>query len=142
MGSSVSAANNRAHISARYSSGKTFLESQTVDLTLDSTDRTLAPPAEITGRLAIDGDAAAAVQHAVRLEPPNQYDDGGGDNGDAETTPGIADASGSFRIANVALPGSGRSDAGEWLHRVRPRGWHGSGGRHGGFFSRGKRLAA
>jgi hypothetical protein len=74
-------------------------------LTLDKSDETgvqltLAPPAELTGRLTIDGDAAAAAQHAVRLAPSSPFENGGG--GDAEVPPGVADASGGFLITGVS----------------------------------------
>jgi hypothetical protein len=89
-------------ILARYSSGKTAMQSQTVDLTLDSSDETnvqlaLAPAVEITGTLVIDSDPAAAVQHTVHLEPADAMND----DGDPEATPGVVDRNGAFRIANV-----------------------------------------
>jgi len=89
-------------IYASYSSGKTALQSQTVDLTLDNSDQTvqlaLAPAEEITGTLEIDGDQAAAAQHTVRLDSADNF----GNGGDVDATPGVVDRTGAFRIANVA----------------------------------------
>jgi hypothetical protein len=92
-------------LSAHYSSGKTYLQSQPVDLTLGSSDQTnvqlvLAPPEEITGTLEITGEAppAPAEKRTVRLNPASPFDTGG----NPETTPGEVDAKGAFRIGNVA----------------------------------------
>jgi hypothetical protein len=96
---------------ARYSSGKTHLRSQPVDLTLGNADETnvqlvLAPAEELTGTLAIAGDstpAAPAEKRSVRLEPvDSEFQDG-----DNETASGDVDRNGAFRIADVA-PGSFR----------------------------------
>jgi protocatechuate 3,4-dioxygenase beta subunit len=92
-------------LSAHYSSGKTYLQSQPVDLTLGSSDQTnvqlvLAPPEEITGTLEITGEAppAPAEKRTVRLDPASPFDT----SGNPETTPGEVDAKGAFRIGNVA----------------------------------------
>ena len=93
-------------LSAHYSSGKTYLLSQPVDLTLASSDQTnvqlvLAPAEEITGTLEITSDAppaAPAEKRTVRLDPASPFDT----PGNAGTTPGDVDAKGAFRIGNVA----------------------------------------
>jgi hypothetical protein len=93
-------------LSAHYSSGKTYLLSQPVDLTLGSSDQTnvqlvLAPAEEIAGTLEITGDAppgAPVEKRTVRLDPALPFDTPGG----FETTPGEVDMKGAFRIGNVA----------------------------------------
>jgi 5-hydroxyisourate hydrolase-like protein (transthyretin family) len=93
-------------LSAHYSSGKTYLVSQPVDLTLGSSDQTnlqlvLAPAEEIAGTLEITGDAppaAPAEKRTVRLDPAYPFDN----SGNPETTPGDVDPKGAFRIGNVA----------------------------------------
>ena len=91
---------------AHYSSGKTYLLSLPMDLTLGSSYQTnlqlvLAPAEEITGTLEIAGDApraAPAEKRTVRLDPAPPFDT----SGNPETTPGEVDAKGAFRIGNVA----------------------------------------
>ncbi len=91
---------------AHYSSGKTYLLSQPVDLSLGSSDQTnvqlvLAPAEEITGTLQITGDASPATpaeKRTVRLDPAFPLDT----SGNPATTPGEVDAKGAFRIGNVA----------------------------------------
>lgn len=93
-------------LSAHCSSGKTYLQSLPVDLTLGSSDQanvqlTLAPAEEISGTLEITGDAppaAPAEKRTVRLDPAFPFDT----SGNPETTPGEVDQKGAFRIANVA----------------------------------------
>jgi hypothetical protein len=92
-------------LSAHFSSGKTYLQSQPVDLTLGSSDQTnvqlvLASPEEIIGTLEITGDAPLATpaeKRTVRLDPAFPFDTAG----NPETTPGEVDAKGAFRIGNV-----------------------------------------
>lgn len=91
-------------IFAQYSAGKIFLVSQTVDLTLDSSDETnvqlvLAPAGEITGTLEIAGDSAPAAPSAkltVRLDAVDSMETG------SDTTPGEVDQNGSFRVGKVS----------------------------------------
>ncbi len=93
-------------LSAHYSSGKTSLLSQPVDLTLGSSDQTnlqlvLAPAEEITGTLEITGDAqpaAPAEKRTVRLDPAFPFNT----SGNPETIGGEVDTKGAFRIGNVA----------------------------------------
>ena len=86
-------------VSARYSSGKTMLQSQAVDVRLAGSDENvqlaLAPGEELSGTLAVvgDGPAAGAQKRTVRLETADSFS--------YNPAPGEVDKDGAFRIASV-----------------------------------------
>ena len=92
-------------IFAEYAAGKTFLLSQTVDLTLGTADETavqlaLAPVEGITGTLEFTGSApapAASAKYTVRLDPV----DGQFIGNDGEAPQGDIGRDGAFRVAKV-----------------------------------------
>jgi len=92
-------------VSAQYSSGKSGLLSQAVNLQLDSSDQTgvqltLRAGEELNGTLEIAGDSpsgASAEKHTIRLEPADSSYGWG-----AEAAPGETGQSGAFRLTNVA----------------------------------------
>jgi hypothetical protein len=90
-------------VSAQYSSGKTMLQSQAVDVRLAGGDENvqlaLAPGEELSGTLAVvgDGPAGGAQKRTVRLETADPFSY----TATAMMTPGEVDKDGAFRIANV-----------------------------------------
>lgn len=89
---------------AQCASGKTSLQSQTVDFQLAGADQTdlqlnLRPGEELTGTIEIAGDSPPGVsieKRSVSLLPADTSSGWG-----AETVPGEADKSGAFRLSNV-----------------------------------------
>jgi hypothetical protein len=86
-------------VGARYSSGKTMLQSQAVDVRLAGSDENvqlaLASGEELSGTLAVvgDGTAAGVQKRTVRLETADSFS--------YNPDPGEVDKDGTFRIANV-----------------------------------------
>jgi hypothetical protein len=89
-------------VSAQYSSGKTMLQSQAVDVRLAGGDENvqlaLAPGEELTGTLAVvgDGPPGGAGKRTVRLETADSFTYMGTD-----VAPADVDKDGVFRITNV-----------------------------------------